>query len=68
MKTNKLLFLTFTMFAFASCNRNQTTTDRVGDKIDDALNQRPAERIRDSIEDSKDAIKRESKDIKNLIK
>lgn len=54
MKTSLLLlpFALLTLSALPSC-REKTTGEKVGDKIDDALDQRPGEKIRDAVEDAK---------------
>lgn len=54
MKTTLLLlpFALFTLAALPGC-REKTLGEKVGDKIDDALDQRPSEKIRDAIEDTK---------------
>lgn len=54
MKTSLLLlpFALLTLAALPSC-REKTAGEKVGDKIDDALDQRPGEKIRDAVEDAK---------------
>jgi len=42
----------FTLTALPGC-RAKTPGEKIGDKIDDALDQRPAEKIRDAVEDAK---------------
>ncbi len=53
MKTSLLLlpFALVTLTALPSC-REKTVGEKVGDKIDDALDQRPGEKIRDAVEDA----------------
>lgn len=51
-----LLILSFSVFAFAalpSCKENKGPAEKVGDKIDDATDSRPGEKIRDAVEDVK---------------
>ncbi len=52
MKTSLLLipFALLTLVAVPSC-REKGPGAKIGDKIDDALDQRPAEGIRDAVED-----------------
>ena len=57
MKTMKAALLLlplalFTLTALPSC-REKTAGEKVGDKIDDALDQRPGEKVRDAVEDAK---------------
>lgn len=50
-----LLLLPFTLmmtFALASCGP-KTTEEKIQDKVDDALDRRPAEGVKDAIEDLK---------------
>lgn len=53
MKTSLLLlpFALLTLTALPSC-REKTAGEKVGDKIDDALDQRPGEKVRDAVEDA----------------
>ena len=53
---NSLLLLPFallTLAALPAC-REKTTGEKIGGKIDDALDQRPGEKIRDAVEDAKE--------------
>jgi uncharacterized BrkB/YihY/UPF0761 family membrane protein len=54
MKTSLLLFpfLLVTLAVLPAC-RKKTTGEKIGDKIDDVLDQRPGEKIRDAVEDVK---------------
>lgn len=47
-----LSFALITVTALPAC-RKKTVGEKVGDKIDDALDQRPGEKIRDAVEDAK---------------
>lgn len=55
MKTSLLLLLPFALFTLATLSacREKTLGEKVGDKIDDALDQRPGEKVIDAIEDAK---------------
>jgi len=55
MKTYLLLlsFLLLNLAALPAC-RKKTTGEKIGDKIDDVLDQRPGEKIRDAVEDVKE--------------
>ena len=45
------------LLAAAACEQKQTTTDKVKDQVNDALDRRPGEKVRDAAEDAKDAAK-----------
>jgi gas vesicle protein len=57
-----------TLLALPACEQRQTTTEKVKDKASDALDQRPAEKVKDAAEDTKDALKNASKEIKDAVK
>lgn len=59
-----VLFGAVLMSTLTSCERRQS----VGEKIDDALDNRPAEGLRDATEDAADAVKDAAKDTKDAIK
>ncbi len=42
---------------FIACDRPETTGEKIEDKVDDALDRRPGEKVRDAGEDAKDAVK-----------
>ena len=65
----KLITLTFACaFALTACDRNPTPTETVKAKIDDALDRRPAEGVRDAAEDLGDASKDVSKNLKEVTR
>ena len=47
-----------------ACERKPT----VADKVNDALDRRPGEKVRDAAEDTRDAVKDASKDVKDAVK
>jgi len=49
--------------SLAACE-NKSTTEKISDGVDDALDRRPAEGIRDAGEDAADAIEDAAKDAK----
>ena len=53
MKLSLLIlpFALITLVAMPSC-RQKSPGEKIGDKIDDALDQRPGEGIRDAVEDA----------------
>ncbi len=58
------LILSAALLALPSCEQKQTPTDKVKDKVNDALDRRPGEKVRDVTEDAKDAVK----DVKDAVK
>ncbi len=56
------------LLVLSGCGQNQTTTEKVIDNANDALDQRPNEKMRDAVEDASDGIKGPGKDIKEKIK
>ena len=70
-----LLLAATTLLALPACERKQTTSEKIKDKVDDALDRRPGEKIRDAGEDLKDAakdardgVKDAAKDLKDAVK
>ena len=55
------------VLAVAGCEQ-KTTGEKVKDKVDDALDRRPGEKVRDAAEDLKDAAKDAGRDIKGAVK
>ena len=55
MKTSLLLlpFLLLTLATVPAC-RKKTLGEKIGDKVDDVLDQRPGEGIRDAVENAKE--------------
>lgn len=69
MKLHHLLIVAGTLFALPACERKPTTTEeKVKGRIDDALDRRPHERLRDAAEDARDAAKDVGKDLKGAAK
>lgn len=60
-----MIFGMAAMTTLTSCERRAET---VGEKIDDALDNRPAEGVRDAAEDAADAVKEAAKDTKEAVK
>lgn len=61
------LILPVALLALAGCEP-KPTTEKAQDKIDDALDRRPGEKVRDAAEDTKDAVKDAARDIKGGVK
>lgn len=60
--------LATTVLALTACEPKQTTSEKVKDNVNDALDRRPGEKVRDAAEDTKDAVKDAGKDIKGAVK
>lgn len=54
------------LFAMPSCERQQSS--EIKNKVDDALDRRPNEKIKDAAEDTKDAVEDAAKDVKDAVK
>lgn len=74
MKTPTTILLTAVLFAFTACEP-KTPVEKVKDKVDDALDRRPNEKLRDAGEDlkegakdTKDAVKEAAQDTKEAVK
>ena len=68
MKPHHLFIAVATLLALPACERNKTTTGKAKDGINDALDRRPGETVRDAAEDTGDAIKDAGKDVKDAVK
>ena len=68
MKKTHLFVSLFSFLALTACERKQTTSEKMKDTVNDALDRRPAEGVRDAAEDAKDAVKDAAKDTKDAIK
>jgi len=63
------LALVFPMlFVLAACDQNQGVANQAKDKVDDALNRRPAEPLRDAAEDLSAAAKDAAKGMQDAAK
>jgi len=53
MKLNRLLIIGATLLSLDACLRKETPSEKLKDNVDDALDRRPGEKIRDTVEDIK---------------
>ncbi len=60
--------LAVAVIALVACDKPQTTSEKVKDNVNDALDRRPGEKVRDAAEDAKDAVKDAAKDVKGAVK
>ena len=69
MKFHHFLIVAGTLFTLPACDRRPPTPEeKAKDKIDDAFDRRPHEKLRDAAEDIGDAAKDVGKDIKKGAK
>jgi len=67
-KTSLLLALPFVL-AMAACEQKPaSTTEQIKDKVNDALDRRPNEKLKDAAEDIRDGAKAAVKDLKEAGK
>ena len=57
MKSNRLLLILPLFILLAACDQKQSTSAAVKDKVNDVLDRRPNEKLRDAAEDLRDGIK-----------
>jgi hypothetical protein len=69
MKLHHLLIAVTTMLlALSACEQKKTATEEIKNKVDDAFDRRPNEKIRDAAEDARDSAKGVGKDLKEAAK
>lgn len=65
MKLTHLVMIAVATVALAACGqKNESAGAKVENAVDDALDRRPAEELRDAAEDAGDAVEDAAKDIK----
>lgn len=62
-----ILLIVATILVLPACDRTQTGTEKVTDNVNDALDRRPGEKIRDTAEDAGDNLEDAGKEIKEGI-
>lgn len=69
MKKSCLLVLALPfVIALSACDKAPSPSSNAQNSINDALDRRPNEKIRDAAEDTSDAVKRAAGDIKDAAK
>ena len=59
------IVLAVLLAALAGCDQKpKSTTEQIKDKVNDALDRRPNEKLRDAAEDVRDGVKEAVKDLK----
>lgn len=56
------------LVVLSACDQNKTDSSAAKDNVDDILDRRPGEKVRDVAEDAGDKLKGAGKDIKETIK
>ncbi len=57
-----------TLLALPACDRNKPITGKFKDGLNDALDRRPGEKVRDTVEDTTDAVKDAGEEIEDAVK
>ena len=68
MPLNRLLLVLPLFILLAACDQKQSTSATVKDKVNDALDRRPNEKLRDAAEDLRDGVKEAARDLKAASK
>ena len=68
MKTPLLLIALATFLVLPACEQDKPVTGKAKDGINDALDRRPGEKVRDAAEDAADALKDAGKEAKEAVK
>ncbi len=68
MKTPILLITLATLLTMPACERDKPITGKGKDGLNDALDRRPGENVRDAAEDAGDAVKDAGKGVKDAVK
>lgn len=61
------LFLCAATFSLVAC-QPKPMSEKVENKVNDALDRRPGEKVRDAAEDTRDAVKDAARDAKGAVK
>lgn len=68
MKLSHLLIVATTLITLSACDQPQTASEKITDKVNDALDRRPGEEMRDAAEDAADQVEDSAGEIKDTIK
>jgi hypothetical protein len=69
MKVSHLLIVLALVFAIAACEQKPpSASEQIKDKVNDALDRRPNEKLKDAAEDIRDGAKAAAKDLKEATK
>lgn len=56
------------LFSLPACKKPESTSEKVSDRVNDALDNRPGEPLRDAAEDTKDAVKDAADEVKDAVR
>ena len=69
MEISHLIIALPLAFALAACEQKPaSTSEQIKDKVNDALDRRPNEKLKDAVEDIRDGAKAAAKDLKEATK
>jgi hypothetical protein len=69
MKRFLLILPALVALSFPACEKKpETVGEKIGNKVDDALDRRPGEKVKDAGEDLKDAAKDAKDAVKDAVK
>ncbi len=68
MKSYHSLIIVAIILALSACEQNKTGSEKAMDNVDDILDRRPGEEVRDAVEDASDELKGAGKEIKEKFK
>jgi len=63
-----MLIITATILMLPACDQTQTGSEKVMNKVDDALDRRPGEKVRDAAEDAGDDLEDAAEEIEDSAK
>jgi hypothetical protein len=68
MKTLNLFIASATLMTMPACEKAKPLSGKAQDGVNDALDRRPGENVRDAAEDASDAVKDTGKEVKDAVK
>ena len=68
MTRTRLLLLLPLLLAVTACEPKTSSGDKIKNSVDDALDRRPNEKLRDAAEDVRDGVEDAAKEIKDAAK
>ena len=68
MKTPILIITLASLLGLTACDKDKPNTGKAKDGVNDALDRRPGENVRDAAEDAADAVKDAGKEVKETVK
>jgi hypothetical protein len=68
MKSYHSLVIVAIILVLSACEQNKTGSEKITDNVNDILDRRPGEQVRDAGEDISDELKGAGKEIKEKVK